>query len=265
MRTMSNYTTEVRFICEVAAGYDESQERDKVHDLITAAIPKVFDFTFPIFDENYRTVLERKILMHYYTREIAFETVGLWKLKLETRLNEIMPYYNKLYNIELIDYNPLFDVDLTEDKTRQVGTATSNTLDRTDVSVKTTDTTGNTNDYSHTDVNGKELYSDTPQGTITNLAEGKYLTNATVNANDNTVNANQASADQSNTNGNNTRSDVQAGTIDTTDDYLKHIVGKRGGLTYSKMLEEEVALRDKIGNIDMRIIRDLKDLFFTLY
>lgn len=262
---MSNYTTEVRYICEVAAGYDESQERDKVHDLITAAIPHVFDFTFPIFDENYRAVLERKILMHYYTREIAFETVGLWKLKLETRLNEIMPYYNRLYNIELIDYNPLFDVDLTEDKTRQVGTATTNTLDRADTNTKTTDTSADTTDHSHTDGNAQELYSDTPQGAITNLSEGKYLTNATLTATGNTTDSVQASADQSVTQGNSTRADVQAGTIDTTDDYLKHIVGKRGGLTYSKMLEEEVALRDKIGNIDMRIIRDLKDLFFTLY
>ena len=57
---------------------------------------------FPIFDENYRSVLETKILRHYYTREIGFETVGLWKHYLKTKLNEIMPKYNKLYEASIV-------------------------------------------------------------------------------------------------------------------------------------------------------------------
>ena len=93
---MSKYTTEVRFICEQAADYDASQNYAKVSEIIDKAIPKVFDFDFPIFDETYRNVLCTKILKHYYTREICEETVGLWKLRLDTRLNEIMPFYNKL-------------------------------------------------------------------------------------------------------------------------------------------------------------------------
>ena len=110
---MSKYTTEVRFICEQVAGYTESQGYSKTNEVIQAAIPKVFDFDFPIFDSDYRNVLCTKILRHYYTREICEETVGLWKFRLETRLNEIMPYYNKLYKSELIDFNPLYDTELT--------------------------------------------------------------------------------------------------------------------------------------------------------
>lgn len=115
---MSKYTTEVRFICENAAGLKDSVGYNDVESVISAALPKVFSFSFPIFDENYRGVLETKILKHYYTREIGFETVGLWKLKLDTKLNEIMPYYNKMYESELLKFNPLYDTDL---KTTNVG------------------------------------------------------------------------------------------------------------------------------------------------
>lgn len=262
---MSNYTTEVRYICEVAAGCEESQERDKVHDIITAAIPKIFDFDFPIFAEEHREVLERKILMHYYTREIGLETVGLWKLKLETRLNEIMPHYNVLYNLEFTQYNPLWDVDLTEDKTRTIDTDTSDSENRMGTTSNVSDTqNARQRAETHGD-NGSNLYSDTPQGQITNLADGKYLTNATLTSDDGHINDTENTTTHYTDAGNSTRSTMATGTVDTTDLYMKHIKGKRGGLTYSKMMEEEYDLREKIGDIDMRIIRDLRDLFFNLY
>ena len=110
---MSKYTTEVRFICESITGHEDSVGFDDVDSVISDALPLIFDFEFPIFDEAYRSVLETKILRHYYTREIGLETYGLWKLKLQTKLNEIMPYYNKLYETELFKYNPLYDVPIT--------------------------------------------------------------------------------------------------------------------------------------------------------
>jgi len=113
---MSKYTTEVRYICEHFSGLSESVGYNDVEQVIKNCLTKVFDFNFPIFDESYRTVLETKILRHYYTREIGLETVGLWKLKLNTKLNEIMPFYNQLYKSELIDFNPLYDVELTRER-----------------------------------------------------------------------------------------------------------------------------------------------------
>ena len=110
---MSKYTTEVRFICETEAGLTDSVGFDDVDSVIEAALPHIFSFDFPIFDEDYRSVIETKILRHYYTREIGMETYGLWKLRLQTKLNEIMPFYNKLYESELLKYNPLYDVDMT--------------------------------------------------------------------------------------------------------------------------------------------------------
>ena len=109
---MSKYTTEVRYICENAAGEKDSVGYNDVDTVITKAIPKIFNFDFPIFDTEYKNVICSKMLRHYYTREIGFETVGLWKLKLETLLNEVMPYYNQLYKSELIKFNPLYDTDL---------------------------------------------------------------------------------------------------------------------------------------------------------
>lgn len=123
---MSKFTTEVRFICETAAGYDESQGYDKVEEIIETAAPKIFG-NFPIYDENYRLPLEIKILRHFYTREICEETVGLWKLRLMDRMNVIMPFYNKLYNSELLKFNPFYDVDLTRDYKRADAGSTADT------------------------------------------------------------------------------------------------------------------------------------------
>ena len=47
---MSKYTTQVRFICEMAAGVINSDNVESVDNIIQAAIPSVFDFDFPIFD-----------------------------------------------------------------------------------------------------------------------------------------------------------------------------------------------------------------------
>lgn len=121
---MSKYTTEVRFICENFAGYDESQGFSSVDQIIAAALPKVFPFEVPLFDPAYKDVLCTKILRHYYTREIGSETVGLWQLRMQTKLDEILPYYNQLYRSELIKFNPLYDTDL---QTTQAGQKDSDT------------------------------------------------------------------------------------------------------------------------------------------
>lgn len=230
---MSHYTTEVRFICETAAGLTESAELSQVDDIIDLARPTIFN-NYPIFDEAYRSVLEHKILKHYYTREISEEVVGLWKLRLQTRMSEIMPYYNQLYKSELLTFNPLYDTDLTKTSstnrnndtkydsvtltdadtettstgietadTNEIGSESNKTdLNRSNISVSsdsekssaTNDGTTTTDtDASSTSIGSSEAqtddiawtkYSDTPQGTISNLNNDTYLTNATKNTDD---------------------------------------------------------------------------------
>lgn len=116
---MSNYTTQVRFICETANRETESKGYNSLDEILEAGREYIFDFSYPIFDAEYKPVLETKILKHYYTREIGEETVGLWKLRLNARLNEIMPFYNKLYESELLAFNPLYDVDYTRSGNRE--------------------------------------------------------------------------------------------------------------------------------------------------
>ena len=108
---MSKYTTEVRFICEEAAGLDSSVGYNDVNEVVTKAYPKIFDNSLVFHNEETKSRLLPKILLHYYQREIGFETVGLWKLKLNQKMREILPYYNQLYASEEIEYNPLQNVD----------------------------------------------------------------------------------------------------------------------------------------------------------
>ena len=230
---MSKYTTEVRFICETASGLSESKGYNSVNDIITQAIPKVFNFDFPIFDEAYRNVLLKKILKHYYTREISEETVGLWKLRMDTRLNEIMPYYNQLYKSELLEFNPLYDVDYTRAhkgngtnnrtgntnktvneayKKSIAEEATKNETDNRKITSKNTIASNSeTNGTNSSNESGNSLdkYSDTPQGQLDNLVNGNYLTNArdidserTVNGNNSETSSGSGTNDYTETNGN---------------------------------------------------------------
>lgn len=299
---MSKYTTEVRYICEHFSGLNESVGYNDVEQVIKNCLAKVFDFNFPIFDESYRQVLETKILRHYYTREIGLETVGLWKLKLNTKLNEIMPFYNQLYKSELIEFNPLYDVELTRERkiegtgtkdtengesrdgenhanTSQSNTnmVTENGADNSTVN-RTVDGTQNQN----TSGSGTNMYSDTPQGAITDLQAGKYLTNATVDSATNTFGgASHDSTSQTSNNNRNNETNTDGSTdssnngdysssmdgysnttLSNTEDYLEHVIGSNGGESFSKRLND---YRETFINIDMMIINELEELFFGLW
>lgn len=239
---MSKYTTELRFICENLCGYTDSQGLSKVDEIISKSAPLIFDFDYPIFDDDYKIPLEKKIIKHYYLREIGFETVGIWKLKLNDKLNEIMPYFNQLYKSELLKFNPLIDVDVkttsitagkgNTDFTQADSKTTAETETKKDVfssaehsafdssktgsasgesasegtsngtltnsstssnsstfsSSSTSSNTGSTSDTSTVTkkYSDKDDYSDTPQGSVGNLENLTYLTNARRKSGDST-------------------------------------------------------------------------------
>ena len=223
---MSKYTTEVRFICETFSGLDESKGCFNINEIIEQSRSKIFSFDYPIFDEKYRGVLETKILKHYYTREIGLETVGLWIHKLDVKMNEIMPYYNQLYKSCLLEFNPFYNTDFTTKR-----------------DIKTNEK-GNSKDETNTTTKEWELYSDTPQGSVTNLENETYLTNATKNTGDgNTLNKGETN-------------------VDNVQDYLETVKGKVGGENYSSLLEQ---YRKTFLNIDMMIIDELSDLFMNIW
>lgn len=119
---MSKYTTELRFICEELAGLSESQGNTSVANIIEKARPLIFNFSYPIFQTAYKQTLETKILRHFYTREIGLETFGLWQMHLETRMNEIMPYFNDLYKKQADGFSLFDDVDYRVDTNKDGST-----------------------------------------------------------------------------------------------------------------------------------------------
>lgn len=311
---MAQYTTEVRSICEHYADLQESAGYNSIDSIIEKSAPKIFSFDFPLFDENYRLALEKKILRHYYTREIGDETVGLWKLRLETRLNEIMPYYNQLYKSTLYEFNPFYDVDTVRShQTKNDGTTTTNSNQDYAGNIKgsgsTTDTvetngtasSNSTSDNtskssgsntSETTSSGtgdtKNRYSDTPQGSLQNIENNTYLTNATIvdsttstkenssgssssqgtsnttnkgnSENHSTRNANGTS--ENNQDSTNNTKYHSTGTAKSMEEYVEHVTGKVGTTSYSDML---LKFRKTFLNIDMMIINDLQPLFFELW
>lgn len=299
---MSKYTVELRYICETMAGLEASVGGDDVDQVIQNAIPSIFNFSFPIFDESYRNVLETKILMHYYTREIAHETVGLWKLKLKTKLNEIMPYYNQLYKSELLDFNPLYDVDITRthvkdssgtrDTDENRDTESTGNIENTSNRSKDSETITNNRIQNQNDStddgtinrtsNNTDKYSETPQGSITDLAQDKYLTNArlviesentathgtnstTQNGTtdgDTTVNENENNESTTDTKNNSSTNRTEKTNLTDTETYLERVQGKQGSGDYSEML---LKFRNTFLNIDMMVINELEDLFFQLW
>lgn len=239
---MSKYTTEVRYICERECGLDESTGFNSVDDVISKSWDKIFTTKTPFFDEAYRKTLCCKILKHYYLREIGCETVGIWKLWVNTKLEEIMPYYNQLYESAKIKFEPLKDTDYTREgnKNGQENKEENRSSDRTFTNEEIVDNTS------------KNLFSDTPQGALTGVDSETYLTDArkiTDNGR-NTVN----SIDK--LTGNNTENNT------SEDKYSEHVTGKMGSANYSKLLLD---YRNTFLNIDMQVINEFKDLFFNLW
>ena len=222
---MSKYTTEVRYICEVAAGLDESVGFDSIADTITKAAPKIFNFDFPIFDEEYRQGLEEKILRHFYDREIGFETVGLWKLHLQSKLCEIMPYYNQLYLSERIKINPL--------RTKNMDRVTNN---------KGNSQTAGTQNTQNDDVDWN-LFNDTPQGGLGDIDDLTYLTTARkLTSERDSKNQYQSM----NTNNDNTTENISGYDLRSESSLLKEY-------------------REIFLNIDAMILRDLDILFMQVW
>lgn len=213
---MSAYTTQIRYLVET--GWDFGLK------------------DYPLFDESYRTGLNRKIIDHYYFREIGFETAALFNRFLNRRMNEIMPYYNQLYKSELIKIDPITRLNYTETYDR-----------RNDLAAKTTTDTETTTDQT---ANSKTVDSDTPQGLleIGDIENEIYASNATFgNDTSNTIANGTSTANQESQN---------------IDHYLKTIAGNNAIRTDSEMLKE---FRTTFLNIDMEVINSLSDLFLNIY
>lgn len=276
---MSKYTTEVRFICETEAGLTESSGFNNLDDILNVAAPKIFNFDFPMYDENYRLVLEKKILRHFYTREICEETVGLWKLRVCDKLNLIMPYYNELYRTTLYEFNPLYDTDYRREKTTNFTgsseTTGTGTNSRTNGGTRTQTQTGNVSDLGTENNSHWDLFSDTPQSGIVGIdnatvepsvGNNAYLTNARHVTDDggssNVRTLNTQTGDTYSEQGSDNIRKTENTEVTNEDNYIEHVFGKMPGHSYPKLIRE---FRNTILNIDKLIIDELEPLFFGLW
>lgn len=167
---MGSYTMELRNYIEMWSQYETLSIREQIEKGRT----KLFDFDYPLFDPDYKKQFETNFIRKFYMREIGFETEGLFKFQLETWLLINMPYYNKLFESELLQYDPLTNhkFEITKNLTK--------VLDKTDLrnttSNRTDDVTNNTeeNVTSSTDGTSNQTTNNT---STTDGTESKDKTN----------------------------------------------------------------------------------------
>ena len=198
-----------------------------------------FDFglkDYPIFDNEYRELLNNKILMHYYMDEIGFETAGLFKVYLNNKMNEIMPYYNELYKKQK-------DLLLNFDKTTNL-TETFTRDNTTNTNTKSNSTSSNTASGS-----SKNVYQDTPMGSITQQDIDNYdhASSQEFNKNQNT----SSIEDNSNLTGKAT----------SLENYIRTKTGNNGRLYGIEILK---MIKNNYMNIDEMVINELQDLFMGI-
>lgn len=180
--------------------------------------------SYPIFNEDYRSILNKKILDHYLMSEIGLETPALFNHYLGSKLNEIMPYYNTLYQKQTKLFDNLENnVNLTEEFKRNIENESS----------------GSSNGTS----DGKTLFEDTPQGRLVQSSMEQMDHASTINF----------------SKSNDTSTSTSTG--NSTEDYIKTIVGNNGSKYGVEVLNE---IKNSIINIDAMIIDELADLFMGI-
>ena len=115
--------------------------------------------------------LAEKILNHYFMREIGEETIALFKHYAKVTMDELMEEYLPLIYSASIEYDPLINVNYSEQFYRTASI----------------DSTGSSNS------SGLGVLSDTPQGQISKTAilQGSYA--SSTNANENEVSSSSGS------------------------------------------------------------------------
>lgn len=223
---MSEYTTT---FYDIGIGISPHPWKDSTEDIVENARKFIFTFTFPFYDDNKLEEFQKKFIKHFFFREIGFETVNLFKFRLNETLNLIMPYYNKLYlaNEEKLEI-------FTTDKFQEQVNSESNS----ETNVK-----GNSN----TNYNEESItrFSSTPQGGLNNVKNDKYLTSLTLDNNSGETESDTSSTSNGNSNVITTRTNEG-----------------RGGVSEATLLQQYY---DVQRNIDEEVFDSLEELFMLIF
>lgn len=138
------------------ANFDK-EEKTKIRNLAKATHDKIFDFEYPLSIKVDKEDFECQILNHFMMRRIGQETFTAFQLFLENKLNEILPYYNIMFD-SLVDYNLFNDGEVI-------------TRNRTDNGASSLNSTNQV----------KTKFAEYPMNQLTDIDDGKYVTNQTTN------------------------------------------------------------------------------------
>lgn len=191
-----------------------------------------------LFDKD---KLADRIINHYYMREIGVETIGLFKLRIKTKLDLLMERYAPLIYTNSIEYDILVNEDYTETFNR----STSGTDTNTNTSAGSNSTTSSGS--------GLTVSSDTPQGQINKatILAGQYATSTSAGENTNTTSTTDSVTNSS------------SGSNSGTETFTRRVKGNRGiSATYQAMIKQ---YRENILTIYNDIINDLNDLFMGVW
>lgn len=265
---MSSYTTQLRTLIEKYSQYDEGLTLD---ERIEIGRSKLFNFDYPLFDENFKKVFETNIIREFYMREIGFETEGLFKLKLRNWLNVNMGYFNNLFETELIKYDPLVNSEMNVTHTKQNDTSQIDKRDTTQDSNTSGTSNSSMNDTTESTADnfGRKLGSDNPDSRLqltSNDGEGviEYASDITENNVNNKENASSnAETDTiSNTESNANANENYNSDINEVEDYIQHRTGKIGVVSYSDLI---MKYRNSLLRIEKMIHDELQELFMLVY
>ena len=155
------------------------EEKTKIKDLAREGREDIFDFDYPLSTHVEREDFEIMILNHFLMRRIGYDTLNAFKIALNVKMNEIMPMYNKMFDM-LENWNIFNDGEVTSRTITDSGTNSLNNIT----------TSQNTSD---------RRYSDTPQQQLSNVRDGKYITDYNYDTDNGSVSSSSAGTDSRST------------------------------------------------------------------
>ena len=132
----------------------------KIKDLASEGRGVIFDFDYPLTQNITKEDFECMILNNFLMRRIGYDTVTAFKIALNVKLNEIMPKYNKLFD-------SMNSWDLFNDGETITRNISSNNSNNSSANISNTGTSSSISD---------RRYSDTPQNQLSDIRDGKYVT-----------------------------------------------------------------------------------------
>ena len=237
-----------------------------------------FDFglkDYPIFDENYREVLNNAILNYYMMHEIGWINPAVFKHFLNTRMDLIMRNkYNALYKAKSIEFNPLYNVEMHETFTRKVenkNNAENNSQLTANSTGNSTDTTTSSSENnSNNNASALSLSSQYPSEQMIDgdwengvyVSGGQRQTNKTTNS-ENSEDNSTTESESTNISTSNGKS-VLANNGEETETYSRDTVGSSAGLPFSRAMMQLKDYLDEF-QLDQQVISELSDLFINIY